>query len=242
MIERDARTALCDYTQPNQGCGCRGVGGVWRDVLSCNPSHDLVQSPKAHAQRVRAVAFGLGTDHLRQKFDSSSSRSGSSRSRRDRRDAGGALSGSGVGVDRGDDGSVTGGVTGREAGWGWLPLTTVAASQVVIGTAETSPMLPTKVRTISVATISLFATVPSDCEESSRSSRSGSAAPAYATRACSSLTRCGPDRCVTRHGRASSCPLRDRPCAARRSRPLASPSRRRGHRARRSRRPRGTDH
>ena len=43
-----------------------------------------------------------------------------------------------------------------------VPLTNHVASAVVNGTAATSPMLPTSVRTISTATTSELATVPSD--------------------------------------------------------------------------------
>jgi hypothetical protein len=42
-------------------------------------------------------------------------------------------------------------------------------------------MLPTSVRTISIATISLFATVPSDWRDKRNSNNRGSAAPAYAS-------------------------------------------------------------
>ena len=57
---------------------------------------------------------------------------------------------------------------------------TKAARAVVMGTAETRPMLPTSVRTISSATISLFATVPTPLCAIEKSSNSGSAAPEYA--------------------------------------------------------------
>ena len=58
--------------------------------------------------------------------------------------------------------------------------TKAAESHVVIGTAATSPMLPTSVRTTSTATISLFRIVPIDCPARTKKRRSGIAAPAYA--------------------------------------------------------------
>src|SRR5690606_9559428 len=78
------------------------------------------------------------------------------------------------GAPAGSDGSA--GADGAAAGAGGP--TTRAASQVVTGTAATRPMLPTSVRTISVATISELATVPSDCWASTKMISNGSAAPA----------------------------------------------------------------
>lgn len=53
-----------------------------------------------------------------------------------------------------------------------------AASQVVRGTEATRPMLPTRVRTISVATTSPLATAPSDWPLRTNSTSSGIEAPA----------------------------------------------------------------
>ena len=55
---------------------------------------------------------------------------------------------------------------------------TKAARAVVMGTAETRPMLPTSVRTISWATISLVRTSPRCRLDSVNSTSSGSDAPA----------------------------------------------------------------
>ena len=57
-------------------------------------------------------------------------------------------------------------------------VTTSTASQVVMGTAATKPMLPTSVRTISVATISPLATVLADWSDNTKRMRSGIDAPA----------------------------------------------------------------
>ncbi len=57
------------------------------------------------------------------------------------------------------------------------PDTVRAANQVVSGTDATSPILPTSVRTISVDTISLLATDPSDCSLSTNRTNSGIDAP-----------------------------------------------------------------
>lgn len=56
--------------------------------------------------------------------------------------------------------------------------TTLAASQVVMGTAATRPTEPTRVRTISTATTSELATIPRFCPDNPKSSISGMAAPA----------------------------------------------------------------
>jgi hypothetical protein len=57
-------------------------------------------------------------------------------------------------------------------------LATTAATAVVIGTEATSPMLPTSVRTISVATSWVVTTSPSARPEMLKISISGSEAPA----------------------------------------------------------------
>ena len=57
-------------------------------------------------------------------------------------------------------------------------LATSAASPVVIGTEATSPMLPTRVRTTSVATSCAVTTSPRARPDSVNSSNSGSEAPA----------------------------------------------------------------
>jgi hypothetical protein len=70
-----------------------------------------------------------------------------------------------------------GGERGRTAQVG-SRLATTAATAVVIGTEATSPMLPTSVRTISVATSSVVTTSPSARPEMLKISISGSEAPA----------------------------------------------------------------
>ncbi|PPS84223.1 hypothetical protein BZZ08_04486 [Streptomyces sp. MH60] len=69
------------------------------------------------------------------------------------------------------------------AAWGAPPAgrsadTTRAARAVVTGTDATSPIEPTSVRTISSATSSLLATVPTPLCAIENSSSRGSAAPA----------------------------------------------------------------